>query len=77
MSAHLPGESFRWLQPNLLIAIPYFYLVNTGSFIFATIAEVIGFGFVFGFGYGEIPTFYKTQTIVKLKFLRNSPLDIS
>jgi MFS family permease len=39
-------------------AIPYFYLVNTGSFILATIAEVIGFGFVFGFGYGAIPTFY-------------------
>ena len=24
----------------------------------ATIAEIIGFGFVFGFGYGAIPTFY-------------------
>jgi len=42
----------------LVFAIPYFYLVNTGSFILATIAEVIGFGFVFGFGYGAIPTFY-------------------
>jgi MFS family permease len=42
----------------LIFAIPYFYLVNTGSFILATIAEVIGFGFVFGFGYGAIPTFY-------------------
>jgi MFS family permease len=42
----------------LLFAIPYFYLVNTGSFLLATIAEVIGFGFVFGFGYGAIPTFY-------------------
>ena len=42
----------------LLFAIPYFYLINTGSFILATIAEVIGFGFVFGFGYGAIPTFY-------------------
>jgi MFS family permease len=41
-----------------LFAIPYFYLVNTGSFLLATIAEVIGFGFVFGFGYGAIPTFY-------------------
>jgi MFS family permease len=41
-----------------IFAIPYFYLVNTGSFILATIAEVIGFGFVFGFGYGAIPTFY-------------------
>jgi MFS family permease len=42
----------------LISAIPYFYLVNTGSFILATIAEIIGFGFVFGFGYGAIPTFY-------------------
>jgi len=42
----------------LLFAIPYFYLINTGSFLLATIAEIIGFGFVFGFGYGAIPTFY-------------------
>src|ERR1700722_14916603 len=42
----------------LIFAIPYFYLINTGSFIFAVIAEIIGFGFVFGFGYGAIPTFY-------------------
>ena len=42
----------------LIFAIPYFYMVNTGSFLLATIAEVIGFGFVFGFGYGAIPTFY-------------------
>jgi MFS family permease len=42
----------------LIFAIPYFYLINTGSFLLATIAEVIGFGFVFGFGYGAIPTFY-------------------
>ena len=42
----------------LVFAIPYFYLVNTGSFVLATIAEIIGFGFVFGFGYGAIPTFY-------------------
>ena len=42
----------------LVFAIPYFYLLNTGSFILATIAEIIGFGFVFGFGYGAIPTFY-------------------
>jgi len=42
----------------LVFAIPYFYLVNTGSFLLATIADVIGFGFVFGFGYGAIPTFY-------------------
>jgi MFS family permease len=42
----------------LIFAIPYFYLVNTGSVILATIAEIIGFGFVFGFGYGAIPTFY-------------------
>jgi MFS family permease len=39
-----------------VFAIPYFYFVNTGSFILATIAEVVGFGFVFG--YGAIPTFY-------------------
>ena len=42
----------------LVFAIPYFYLVNTGSVLLATVAEVIGFGFVFGFGYGAIPTFY-------------------
>jgi MFS family permease len=42
----------------LVFAIPYFYLVSTGNVILATIADVIGFGFVFGFGYGAIPTFY-------------------
>jgi MFS family permease len=42
----------------LVTAIPYFYLVNTGSFWLATLAEIVGFGFVFGFGYGAIPTFY-------------------
>jgi MFS family permease len=42
----------------LIFAIPYFYLINTGNFLYATIAEVIGFGFVFGFGYGAIPAFY-------------------
>jgi MFS family permease len=42
----------------LIFAIPYFYLVNTGNVVLATIAEIIGFGFVFGFGYGAIPTFY-------------------
>jgi MFS family permease len=42
----------------LVFAIPYFHLVNTGSFLLATIAEIVGFGFVFGFGYGAIPTFY-------------------
>jgi MFS family permease len=42
----------------LIFAIPYFYLINTGSFLLAVIAEIIGFGFVFGFGYGAIPTFY-------------------
>jgi hypothetical protein len=33
-------------------------LVSTGSVVLATIADVIGFGFVFGFGYGAIPTLY-------------------
>jgi MFS family permease len=42
----------------LMAAIPYFYLVKTGSFVLTAIAEIIGFGFVFGFGYGAIPTFY-------------------
>jgi MFS family permease len=42
----------------LVFAIPYFYLVGTGSFVLATVAEVVGFGFVFGFGYGAIPAFY-------------------
>jgi MFS family permease len=41
-----------------IFAIPYFYMVNTRSFVLAAIAEIIGFGFVFGFGYGAIPTFY-------------------
>src|ERR1700761_6850130 len=35
----------------LVFAIPYFYLVNTGSFLLAAIGEIVGFGFVFGFGY--------------------------
>lgn len=42
----------------LVFAIPYFYLINTHSFGLAVLADVIGFGFVFGFGYGAIPTFY-------------------
>ncbi|MEX3934431.1 MFS transporter [Paraburkholderia phymatum] len=42
----------------LVWAIPYFYLINTGNFWLAVLAEVIGFGFVFGFGYGAIPNFY-------------------
>jgi MFS family permease len=42
----------------LVFAIPYFYLVGTGNVVLATIANVIGFGFVFGFGYGAIPAFY-------------------
>jgi MFS family permease len=42
----------------LVFAIPYFYLVGTGSVVLATIADVIGFGFVFGLGYGAIPAFY-------------------
>lgn len=42
----------------LVFAIPYFHLINTGNFLYAVIAEVIGFGFVFGFGYGAIPAFY-------------------
>jgi MFS family permease len=42
----------------LLFAIPYFYLVNTGSFLLAAVGEIVGFGFVFGFGYGAIPAFY-------------------
>ncbi|MEX3955148.1 MFS transporter [Trinickia sp. EG282A] len=42
----------------LVWAIPYFYLINTANFWLAVLAEVIGFGFVFGFGYGAIPAFY-------------------
>jgi MFS family permease len=42
----------------LIFAIPYFYLVNTGNILLALIANIIGFGFVFGFGYGAIPSFY-------------------
>ena len=42
----------------LIFALPYFYLVSTGNVVLATIADIIGFGFVFGFGYGAIPTFY-------------------
>ncbi|HEX7387790.1 MAG TPA: MFS transporter [Castellaniella sp.] len=41
-----------------LSAIPYFYVINTGSYWWAAIAEIISFGFVFGFGYGAVPTFY-------------------
>ena len=32
--------------------------MSTGNLVLATIADIIGFGFVFGFGYGAIPTFY-------------------
>ncbi|MGC9271696.1 MFS transporter [Acidiphilium sp.] len=42
----------------LIFAIPYFYLINTHQLLLAAIAEIIGFGFVFGFGYGAIPAFY-------------------
>ncbi len=42
----------------LVFAIPYFYLVSTGNVVLAAIADIVGFGFVFGFGYGAIPTFY-------------------
>ena len=42
----------------LVFAIPYFYLLNTHNFLLAVLAEIIGFGFVFGFGYGAIPAFY-------------------
>jgi MFS family permease len=42
----------------LLFTIPYFSLLNTHNVLLATIAEIIGFGFVFGFGYGAIPSFY-------------------
>ncbi len=42
----------------LLFIIPYFHLINTQNFLLAMIAEIIGFGFVFGFGYGAIPSFY-------------------
>jgi MFS family permease len=42
----------------LIFAIPYFYLINTGNFLLAVLADVIGFGFVFGFGYGAIPSFF-------------------
>jgi len=41
-----------------IVAIPYFHFINTRSFLLATVADVIGFGFVFGFGYGAIPAFY-------------------
>jgi MFS family permease len=42
----------------LVFAIPYFYLVSSGNVVLAAIADIVGFGFVFGFGYGAIPTFY-------------------
>ncbi len=42
----------------LIFAIPYFYLINTHQLLLAAVAEIIGFGFVFGFGYGAIPAFY-------------------
>jgi len=42
----------------LVFAVPNFYLISTGNFWLATLADIIGFGFVFGFGYGAIPTFY-------------------
>ena len=42
----------------LIFAIPYFYMINTGSFVIATIAEIIGFGLIFGFGFATLPAFY-------------------
>jgi MFS family permease len=42
----------------LVFAIPNFYLISTGNVVLATIGDIIGFGFVFGFGYGAIPSFY-------------------
>ncbi len=42
----------------LVFAVPNFYLISTGNFWLATLGDIIGFGFVFGFGYGAIPTFY-------------------
>jgi MFS family permease len=42
----------------LIFAVPNFYMISTGNFWLATLADIIGFGFVFGFGYGAIPTFY-------------------
>ncbi len=41
-----------------VFAIPYFYLINSHDFALAALAEIIGFGFVFGFGYGAVPSFY-------------------
>jgi hypothetical protein len=40
--------------PHSRLRIPYFYLVNSESFVLAMIAEITGFGF----SYGTIPTFY-------------------
>jgi len=42
----------------LVFAVPNFFLISTGNFWLATLGDIIGFGFVFGFGYGAIPTFY-------------------
>ncbi len=42
----------------IIFIIPYFALINTGNFWLAALADLIGFGFVFGFGYGAIPVFY-------------------
>ena len=41
-----------------VFAIPYFHLVDSHDFWLATVAEIVGFGFVFGFGYGALPAFY-------------------
>jgi hypothetical protein len=37
---------------------PLFLSSNTGSFVLATIGEIIGFRLVFGFGCGAISAFY-------------------
>jgi MFS family permease len=42
----------------LVLALPYFLLINTHRFPLAALAEILVLGFVFGFGYGAIPTFY-------------------
>jgi MFS family permease len=60
LADHLNRRTILLIAASVLLvfAIPYFYLVNTGNVVLAAIADIIGFGFVFGFGYGAIPTFY-------------------
>ncbi|MHB1666198.1 MFS transporter [Thiomonas sp.] len=54
----MPLRILRTSLVNAMSGGAFFLSFVSRSFFLASIAEIIGFGFVFGFGYGAIPTFY-------------------